>query len=563
MNLMRLNPSIVLMFVLSPAARAQQLPPVPEPGENPITEGKRVLGKVLFWEEQLSSDNTVSCGTCHIMSSAGSDPRAGAHPGPDGLFSTEDDIIGSPGVIRSDPNNDYEPDSIFGLSAQVTGRAAPSVIGAQWSPELFWDGRAGPMFMDPESGAISIASGGALESQAAGPPLSSAEMAHEGRDWGAIRAKLQVVDPLRLATDLPPDVAAALSGGISYPSLFRSAFGDPQITAERIAFAIATYERTLVADQTPWDNTQAGLPGGMTMQQQAGFNFLRDHTVCFNCHVPPLFTDNEYYNIGLRPASEDLGRNIISGVADDRGRFRTPTLRNVGLKSALMHVGWITDVQDSIDFYNAPAFPQVDPVTGHTQYTDEQSGIPTANPNFFADYQAINMPAQFQPNAVNFIENGLTDPRVANETFPFDRPTLHSEVQPSNPRLYGSGSPGSGGIEPTMVAISPLVGNEAGFKVGIGGGLGGATAFLVLSRRPGTPTPGGLPLFLSRSEVIGRYLVTLSGSGDGHGYATLQAPVADLAVGAVGKSLYAQWFVVDPQASGGLAATKAVQWTIL
>jgi hypothetical protein len=301
----------------------------------------------------------------------------------------------------------------------------------------------------------------------------------------------------------------------------------------------------------------------MTQQQQAGFNFLRDHTVCFNCHVPPLFTDNRFYNIGLRPSGEDLGRNLVTGLPDDRGRFKTPTFRNVGLKTALMHVGWITDVQDAIDYYNAPAFPQVDPVTGHTQYTADQSGIPTGNPGFFANYQDINMPAQFHANVVEFLTNGLTDPRVANETFPFDRPTLHSEVQPSNPFLYGSGSPGTGGIEPKMVALSPLVGSNPAFRVGIGGALGGSTAFLVLAYAPGFPGPGGPMLHLSPTRIIGRFAIPLAGAGPGQGYATFQGTLATLSAGTIGTSVHARWYVVDPQAARGLALTKAVAWTIL
>jgi len=554
---------LAISSILPGPAIAQQLPPVPEPAENPVTEEKRVLGKSLFWDEQLSSDNTVSCGTCHIFSSGSGDPRPGINPGPDGQLGTEDDILGSLGLVRSDSNNHYFPDNIFGLNPQVTGRAAPSVVGSQWSPELFWDGRAGSTFINPETGGVSIATGGALENQAAGPPLSGVEMAHEARDWASITAKRQVVDPLRLATDIPPDVASVLGGGATYPDLFRAAFGDPQITAERIAFAIASYERTLVPDQTPWDNTEAGLPGGMTQQQQAGFNFLRDHTVCFNCHVPPLFTDNEFYNIGLRPTDEDLGRNTVTGFADDRGRFKTPTLRNVGLKNSLMHVGWVTDVQDSIDYYNAPAFPAVDSVTGHTQYTADQSGIPTNNPGFFANYQDINMPTQFQPNVVEFITNGLTDPRVANESFPFDRPTLHSEIRPANPKVFGRGSPGSGGIVPTMVAISPLVVNNPDFKVGIGGALGGSIAFLVIGRAPNFPSPGSFPLNLSPGEFIGKFGVSLAGVGSGQGYATFKWSLAPLTSVTVGIKINARWFVVDPQAVGGLSSTKSVEWTVL
>ena len=82
-----------------------------------------MLGKILFWEEQLSSDNTVSCGTCHRPAFGGTDPRLGLHPGPDGIHGFDDpetgidDVIGSPGVIRADPQGHYRPD--LGRSSNV------------------------------------------------------------------------------------------------------------------------------------------------------------------------------------------------------------------------------------------------------------------------------------------------------------------------------------------------------------------------------------------------------------------------------------------------------------
>ncbi|HEY5565864.1 MAG TPA: cytochrome c peroxidase, partial [Gammaproteobacteria bacterium] len=79
-----------------------ELPPVPVPAENPITEPKRVLGKMLFWDEQLSSDNTVACGTCHRPAAGGADPRAGVNPGADA--GTIDDVRGSPGMRSLDVN---------------------------------------------------------------------------------------------------------------------------------------------------------------------------------------------------------------------------------------------------------------------------------------------------------------------------------------------------------------------------------------------------------------------------------------------------------------------------
>jgi cytochrome c peroxidase len=443
---------LMLCLVCSTAADGQ-LPPVPFPAENPPTEEKRILGKILFWDEQLSSDDTVACGTCHQAGAGGSDPRLGTHPGPDGLFGTIDDVIGSPGILRADLDGIPILDPLFGFEVQVTGRSSQPVIGSQWAPEMFWDGRASSTFIDPQTGLVSIASGGALESQAVAPLLSDVEMAFEGRTWDDLVGKMETVAPLALGTDLPTDVAAILVGGTDYPDLFAAAFGSPGITAERIAFAIATYERTLVPDQTPFDL------GTLTPQQQAGFNILNNNTVCFNCHIPPLFSDNEFYNIGLRPSADDLGRFNVTGDIDHRGSFKTPTLRNVGLRPAQMHVGWVTDVQDSINFYNAPAWPSVDPLTGHTQFTADQSPIPApgAPPGTAPSYNDILMPTQFHPAVIAFLANGLTDPRVANETFPFDRPTLQSELPAPVEFLRGDcNTDGSNNIADAVTVLNVL-----------------------------------------------------------------------------------------------------------
>ncbi len=404
-----------------------QLSPPPEPLENPVSEEKRVLGKILFWDEQLSSDDTVACGTCHIPAAGGSDPRLAPHPGPDGLFGSEDDTIGSFGIVRRDSQNQPVADPTFGDERQVTGRSSPNIFMSMYGGDMFWDGRASDTFMDPVNiGQVVVAAGGGLESQAVAPILSNVEMAHEGRDWTDVANKLLAVAPLQFAARIPSDMSDALSQNPGYADLFAAAFGDPTVTPARIGLAIATYERTLVPDQTPWDLFMAGDQSAMTAQQITGWTRFEDDTVCDNCHVPPEFTDHEFYNIGLRPAAEDPGRRNVTSAAADFGSFKTPTLRNVGLRKALMHVGWITDTQDSIDFYNA-----VSGNTGHTQFTADQSGIPTANPGNFVDYSTLSF---FVPNpslqlpVIDFFDNALTDPRVANESFPFDRPLLASEI---------------------------------------------------------------------------------------------------------------------------------------
>src|ERR1043165_1911223 len=161
------------------AAAFAALPPVPTPVENPITEQKRILGKILFFDEQLSASNTVACASCHVMNRAGSDPRVARNPGVDNIFNTPDDLLASPGVIHADTTNAYVRDAKFGLNPQATGRAANSPIDAAYAPELFWDGRAHSQFIDPQTGLTAIANGGAFESQSVNPPASGVKMGHD------------------------------------------------------------------------------------------------------------------------------------------------------------------------------------------------------------------------------------------------------------------------------------------------------------------------------------------------------------------------------------------------
>ncbi len=420
--------NVPLLTVTYDAPATSGLPPVPVPVENPITEPKRILGKILFWDEQLSSDNTVACGSCHIPSAGGADPRAGIHPGADGLFSTADDVIGSPGIVNLSSPTTAVNDPVFGFSPQVTDRAAPTAIGAMYTPDHFWDGRATSQFIDPEDGVtVVIASGGALESQAVAPILSTVEMAHTGRTWNDVRNKLQSVVPMALVNSrVPADITAALAVNADYPALFAAAFGDNAITAARIGMAIATYERTLLPDQTPWDLYVAGDTNAMTAQQIAGWDSLSTSgggQRCLSCHVPPMFTDHDFYNIGLRPSSEDLGREGVTGNSADRGRFKTPTLRNSGLRKQMMHVGWITGNADAIDFYNAGT---ADVTSSHIQFTTDQSVLPGTG-EAYTTVQLTPADEVNQNNIAEFLNTGLTDPRVAAEVFPFDRPTLRSE----------------------------------------------------------------------------------------------------------------------------------------
>jgi cytochrome c peroxidase len=403
-----MRPKLLAALLLGSAVirSAAALPPVPEPPENPITEDKRVLGKILFWDEQLSSDASVACGTCHRPAVGGADPRAGRNPGVD--KGTIDDVRGSPGIVNLDRAGHPAPHPVYGDQPQVTPRLTPSNFGALWANELFWDGRAGPAFKDPLTGATVIARGGALENQATAALLNAAEMAKLGRTWDDVSAELAAARPLALATNWPADVSAALAKRKTYPELFAAAFDDPAITPVRIAFALAAYQRTLVADQTAWDRLEAGDTSAVTGRALYGWRALQSFH-CTACHTPPLFTNNEFFQIGVRRADFDRGRELVTHDPEDAGEMKVPTLRNAALRARFMHTGEFTNIGAAIGFYvTAPALPERDGIPGAGLYT-------------------FNMSQVDESDIREFLESALVDPRVRDETYPFDRPTLRSE----------------------------------------------------------------------------------------------------------------------------------------
>jgi hypothetical protein len=324
-------------------------------------------------------------------------------------------------------------------------------------------------------------------------------------------------------------VAAALAVNPTYPALFQAAFGDAAINSLRIAFALATYQRTLRPDQTPHDRNQ------LTPNQQAGRQVFLNQGGCVPCHGGGTFTDFLFHNNGIRPWQEDSGRMGVTGNFADRGRFKTAQLRNVGLKTRFFHNGQFGTLEEVVAFYNRGG-----------DFADNRD--PRITPRGLAPLQ--------QSQLVDFLRNGLTDPRVAAETPPFDRPTLWVERNPPGAELYGNDLPGSGGLRPLILARSPAQIPNPDFRIGVGQGLGGADALLVLAAAaapPGTVIEG-IPVNVSMAP--GSYAIlpmTLGGSGAGAGTATFLLPLPNEPA-LQNLDLFAQWFVMDPAAPGGIAS---------
>jgi|GEM_PF-145398 len=512
------------------------IPPLgipPAPAGNPVSASKIHLGKALFWDEQLSSTRTVSCGTCHQPASGGVDPRAilggsgSTHPGADGVPGTSDDVTGSPGVILNNADGTYSLEDFFGMTVQVTGRYAPSAINAGFSPSLFWDGRAGDTFRDPESGAVVLSNGAALESQAAGPPLSGAEMAHQGRDWTQVAERIEYAKPLALSPSVPSELESWIANR-NYPALFAEAFGDAAVTPSRVVMAIATYERTLVSNQASIDDFIAGDNAALTPLERQGLQVFAQSD-CVDCHGGNRFTDDRFHYIGVRPVDEDLGRFHVTGNNGDRGRMRTPSLRNLELRGAFMHNGGFGSITDVVAFYNR--------------------GGDFDAPNKNRSVRPLQLNANERNALIAFLGRPLTDPRVAEESGPFTRPALYagSRLQPA---VADDALPGDGGFTPSMVAIEPALSGNPSFTVGVAGGPAGGEAVLVVDWDPVSAGNGPPP----EDAVWLRHDLSLSGEGDeGYSSRAIALPAGE---NLAGRTIHGRWFVED---GSGWAASASFE----
>ena len=534
--------SLVALFALAPLAVAQGPPPAPPAGgpipplvvppANPITPAKIQLGKALFWDEQLSSTRMTACATCHIPSAGGTDPRSATsttiHPGFDGLFGTSDDVVGSLGQILSSDDGLYTASPEFGLDVQVTPRKAPTMIDAAYSPTLFWDGRATGTFTDPLTGGVVLFANAALESQAAGPPLNETEMGHIGRDWSDVAARVVDAHPLALASGLDAQLAAFVAGK-DYPTLFQEAFGTNEVTPARIAMALATYQRTLIADQTPLDQG----PGALTPLEAQGRQIFNTNGRCNICHNGPFLTDFDFKNTGVTPIFEDLGRGAITGNPAENGRFKTPGLRNIELRAPYFHDGSAKTLEEVVEFYDRG---------GDFHFNQAAAIVP------------LGLSPQQKAALVAFLRRPLTDQRVVAETGPFTRPTLFSEsVQ--QPAHFGFGTPTLVGTQPRAIAMEPqLLGNPS-MTVAVADAPPFGAAFLAVDFAQGFTTVLGADVLLGLTPALQLLPAgPMLGSGAGGGYSSLSLSIpADSNLS--GLPVYMQWFVLG----GNLSATEGIE----
>jgi len=217
-----------------------------------------------------------------------------------------------------------------GIRGQQGGRKAPSFLNAAFAfyPETFWDGRAA-----------------SLEEQAVGPMANPIEMGNTHEV-----------------------VVKTVAGIAGYRPFFRQAFGDDAVDLDRIARAIAAYERTRLSGNSPWDrwrDADEDDPAGQALvseQVKLGHELFFGKALCATCHVGTSFTDSRFHNLGVgwdagKQELKDLGRFVVSGKEEDKGAFKTPGLREVTRRAPYMHDGSLATLRDVMLHYDKGGNP--------------------------------------------------------------------------------------------------------------------------------------------------------------------------------------------------------------
>jgi cytochrome c peroxidase len=163
----------------------------------------------------------------------------------------------------------------------------------------------------------------------------------------------QAITPLLAEDELNVDPEAAvaeLQGIAEYVELFAEAFPeDPRVTVDNLVSALAAFQRTLVSDRSLYDAYLRGHSATLNDELPAGM-FLFAEMGCSDCHVPPLFESETFANRNV-PSVEgivDEGRGEITGLEEDMGAFRTPTLRNVFDSKPYFHNGSVKRLEDAV-----------------------------------------------------------------------------------------------------------------------------------------------------------------------------------------------------------------------
>jgi cytochrome c peroxidase len=237
-----------------------------------------------------------------------------------------------------------------GVRSQTGGRSAPTIINSCYADLQFWDGRAHK-----------------LEGQALGPIANPIEMDH------------RLEDCVTKLNKIP-----------GYKQQFQKVFGT-DVTPENIAKAIASFERTVLSGNAPYDRFKMGDTKAMSAEAQRGAKIFFGKGHCSACHTGPNFSDQAFHNIGIGMDKEkpDLGRYEVSKQVGDKGSFKTPTLREIARHAPYMHDGSMKTLDEVVEHY-------------------VKGGTP--NPQLDEEIFPLKLTPQEKADLVTFMKEGLSSP---------------------------------------------------------------------------------------------------------------------------------------------------------
>lgn len=207
-----------------------------------------------------------------------------------------------------------------GIHGKEGTRNSMPLFNLAWKSEFFWEGRAP-----------------SLRQQVLDPITDPHEM---GEDLNALEKKLRSTK--------------------AYPPLFAQAFDNSEVTAEKVSLALEAFLFTLTSYDSKFDQAIKGV-SKLTAQEEHGFQlFMTEYEPrlgaygadCFHCHGGSLFTDNAFHNNGLGDLL-DFGRYHATQKESDKGKFQTPSLRNIALTAPYMHDGRFSTLEEVVTHYTS------------------------------------------------------------------------------------------------------------------------------------------------------------------------------------------------------------------
>ncbi|MDA8744081.1 c-type cytochrome [Rubripirellula amarantea] len=315
------------------------------PEDNPMTRAKIELGRQLYFDERLSSDNTISCASCH------------------------------------DPAQGYGAEMKFGVGVQGQegGRNSPVAFNRILSKEQFWDGRAA-----------------SLEDQAVGPIANPIEMGNTHES--SVKTISQIPGYVKQFEKIFEDGLSIDNVGKAMATFERAIVTGPMpydAYNQLVAFEKAFADDLEYLDEEPELEEKYNALKEDTEEYPMSESAVRGMTLfsgkanCTACHAGANFTDEQYHNLGVGMDAEtpDLGRFDVTKEEKDKGAFKTPTLRNIAFTAPYMHDGSQSTLEEVVEWYDKG---------GHK------------NPYLSDKMKVLNLTEQEKADLVAFMVEGLS-----------------------------------------------------------------------------------------------------------------------------------------------------------